>query len=112
MPSAKPAALPADIPHDKVPEAVPAQPVAQPAARQAERPAPRQAEAPAEQKKSEPPAEGVPTLQPGMVRVARTKMEQHGREEAKVVTHFGVKSLEEIPVSKVNELLKFIDKGE
>jgi hypothetical protein len=106
MPKARPAALPADIPHDKVPEAVPEQPAAQPAERQAEKPAPTA------QQKAAPPVEGEPTLQPGMIRVARTKMEQHGRAEADVVAHFGVTALEEIPVSKVNELLKYIDKGE
>lgn len=103
MPSAKPAtALPADIPHDKIPETIPAQPVAQPAEKKPE-PTPQQAAA---------PTEGVPTLQPGMIRVARTKMEQHGRAESDVVANFGVATLEEIPVSKVNDLLKFIDKGE
>jgi len=104
MPKAKPAALPADIPHDKVPETIPEQPASQPVE--------RKAEAPAAPQKDGAPADGVPTLQPGMIRVARTKMEQHGREEAKVVAHFGVKALEDIPVSKVNELLKYIDKGE
>ena len=104
MPKAKPAALPADIPHEKVPETIPEQPASQPVE--------RKAEAPAAPQKDGAPADGVPTLQPGMIRVARTKMEQHGREEAKVVAHFGVKALEDIPVSKVNELLKYIDKGE
>ena len=104
MPKAKPAALPADIPHDKVPETIPEQPASQPVE--------RKAEAPAAPQKADAPADGVPTLQPGMIRVARTKMEQHGREEVKVVAHFGVKALEDIPVSKVNELLKYIDKGE
>ena len=104
MPKAKPAALPADIPHDKVPETIPEQPASQPVE--------RKAEAPAAPQKDGAPDDGVPTLQPGMIRVARTKMEQHGREEAKVVAHFGVKALEDIPVSKVNELLKYIDKGE
>ena len=104
MPKAKPAALPADIPHDKVPETIPEQPASQPVE--------RKAEAPAAPQQDGAPADGVPTLQPGMIRVARTKMEQHGREEAKVVAHFGVKALEDIPVSKVNELLKYIDKGE
>ena len=112
MPSAKPAALPAEIPRDKVPGANPEQPESLPVERQAEKPAPRKAEVPAAQKQPEPPADGVPTLQPGMIRVARTKMEQHGRDEEKVVAHFGVKALEDIPVSKVNELLKYIDKGE
>ena len=104
MPKAKPAALPADIPHDKAPETIPEQPASQSVE--------RKAEAPAAPQKADAPADGVPTLQPGMIRVARTKMEQHGREEAEVVTHFGVKTLEEIPVSKVNDLLKYIDKGE
>ena len=104
MPKAKPAALPADIPHDKVPETIPEQPATQPVE--------RKAEAPAAPQKADAPEEGVPTLQPGMIRVARTKMEQHGRDEAKVVAHFGVKALEDIPVSNVNELLEFIDKGE
>lgn len=106
MPSAKPAAaLPAEIPHDKVPDVVPANPVPQAADNK-----PAQQPEPAPQKAAAP-TEGVPTLQPGMVRVARTKIEQNGRDESAILRHFKVNALEEIPVAQVNDLLKFIDKG-
>ena len=104
MPKAKPAALPADVQHEKVPGTIPEQPAAQPVE--------RKAEAPAAPQKADAPEEGVPTLQPGMIRVARTKIEQFGRDESAVLAKFGVTQIEAIPVSKVNELLKFIEKGE
>ena len=106
MPKAKPAALPADIPHEKVPETVPAK-EAQPVDQQPE----RKTDAPVAQQKAVAPTEGVPTLTEGMIRVARTHIEQYGADEAEVLKKFGVSNLGQIPSAKVNELLLFIKKG-
>lgn len=105
MPKAKPAALPADIPHEKVPETVPAK-EAQPVDQQPE----RKTDAPVAQQKAVAPTEGVPTLTEGMIRVARTHIEQYGADEAEVLKKFGVSDLGQIPSAKVNELLAFIKK--
>ena len=108
MPKAKPAELPADIPHEKVPDTIPeqgTQPVIQ---RQPER---KQEPAKTQQRTAAAPSEGVPTLTEGMVKVARTHIEQYGADEADVLKHFGVAELKDIHSGKVNELLTFIKKG-
>lgn len=107
MPKAKPAALPADIPHEKVPDTIPAK-EAEPVAQQPER---KQEPAKTQQRTAAAPSEGVPTLTEGMVKVARTHIEQYGADEADVLKHFGVADLKDIPSAKVNELLTFIKKG-